>query len=102
MGRGRRCGEQSKGAKLHHRPDTLSFSHNFLLTPMTQELPDHVLWLLDGDQSRYVHRYEFKPFTVDEVATFYDYTPDGTLDYDTAVTVRVTEDPLLGVVGRLV
>ena len=67
-----------------------------------QELPDHVLWLIDGDNSRYVHCYEFKPFALDDVATFYNYDPNGDLDYDTAVTVRVTEDPLLGLVGRLV
>jgi len=67
-----------------------------------QELPDHVLWLIDGDNSRYVHRYEFKQFALGDVATFYNYDPDGYLDYDTAVTVRVTEDPLLGLVGRLV
>lgn len=67
-----------------------------------QELPDHVLWLIDGDNSRYVHRYEFKPFVLEDVATFYNYDPTGYFDYDTAVTVRVTEDPLLGLVGRLV
>ena len=67
-----------------------------------QELPDHVLWLVDGDNSRHVHRYEFKPFAVGDVETFYDYHADGTLDYDSATTVRVAEDDLLGVVGRLV
>ena len=67
-----------------------------------QELPEHVLWLVDGDNSRYVNRYEFKPFTLDDVVTFYDYHQDGTLDYDSAVTVRVTEDATLGIVGRLV
>lgn len=67
-----------------------------------QELPEHVLWLVDGDNSRYVNRYEFKPFALDDVVTFYDYHQDGTLDYDSAVTVRLTEDATLGIVGRLV
>lgn len=67
-----------------------------------KELPDHVLWLVDGDNSRHVHRYEFKPFAPEDVATFYDYHEDGTLDYDSAVTVRVEQDPDLGVIGRLV
>lgn len=67
-----------------------------------QELPDHILWLIDADNSRYIHRYAFKPFTLDDVETFYDYHEDGRLDYDSAVTVRVTEDATLGIVGRLV
>ena len=67
-----------------------------------QELPPNVLWLVDGDHSRHVHRYEFKPYAVGDTATFYDYDPNGALDYDSAVTVRVEEDPTLGVVGRLV
>ena len=67
-----------------------------------QELPENVLWLEDGDRSRYVHRFEFKSFTLEEVATFYDYDPEGQLDYDSAVTARVTEDPVLGMIGRLV
>ena len=67
-----------------------------------QELPDNLLWLVDGGQSRYVHKYERQPFGLGDVATFFDYDPDGGLDYDTAVTCRVVEDEVLGVVGRLV
>lgn len=67
-----------------------------------KELPDHVLWLVDGNNSRHVRRYEFKPFTLGDAETFYDYHEDGTLDYDTAVTVRVEEDAVLGIIGRLV
>ncbi|MEO0732456.1 MAG: hypothetical protein AAFZ52_06450 [Bacteroidota bacterium] len=67
-----------------------------------QEIPDNVIWLEDGDQSRYVHKYERQPFAVGDMATFYDYHADGTLDYDSAVTCRVVEDVLLGVIVRLV
>lgn len=67
-----------------------------------QELPDNLLWLVDGGQSRYVHKYERQPFELGDVATFFDYDADGGLDYDTAVTCRVVEDEVLGVVGRLV
>lgn len=67
-----------------------------------QELPDNLLWLVDGDQSRYVHKYERQPFAPGDVATFFDYDPAGDLDYDTAVTCRVVEDEVLGLIGRLV
>jgi len=67
-----------------------------------QELPDHILWLIDGDNSRHVNKYERKPYELGDVATFFDYSPEGGVDYDSAVTVRVVEDEVLGIVGRLV
>lgn len=71
-----------------------------------QELPENILWLEDGDRSRHVHKYERRPYEAGEVATFYDYDPaDATgaaVDFDTAVTCRVTEDETLGLIGRLV
>ncbi len=66
------------------------------------ELPDNVLWLEDADRSRHVHKYERQPYALGEVATFFDYDPEGGLDYDTAVTCRVVEDAFLGVIARLV
>ncbi len=66
------------------------------------ELPDNVIWLEDAGQSRYVHKYERQSFAVGDVATFFDYDPEGGLDYDTAVTCRVIEDEVLGLVARLV
>lgn len=66
------------------------------------ELPDNVLWLEDADRSRYVHKYERKPYEEGDVATFFDYDPENGLDYDTAVTCRVVNDELLGLVARLV
>lgn len=71
-------------------------------TYMTKELPDNVLWLQDADEGRYVHKYDFKPFELGEVATFYDYHEDGTHDYDSAVTCRVERDPILGEIARKV
>ncbi|WP_020570049.1 hypothetical protein [Neolewinella persica] len=67
-----------------------------------QELPDNLLWLVDADQSRYIHKYERQPFALGDVATFYTYDPEGHLDYDSAITCRVVEDEVLGVIGRLV
>jgi hypothetical protein len=67
-----------------------------------QELPDNILWLEDAGNSRYVNKYERKPFLEGDVATFFDYDPDGGLDYDSAVTCRVVRDEVLGLVGRLV
>lgn len=67
-----------------------------------KELPDNVLWLQDADNSRYVNKYERKPFALGEVATFFDYDEDGGLDYDSAVTCRVEEDEVLGLIARLV
>ena len=72
------------------------------LNYMQQELPENVIWLRDGDQGRYVHRYDFRPFEVGEVSTFYDYHEDGTFDYDSAVTCRVEADELHGEVARKV
>ena len=69
---------------------------------MQQELPDNVIWLVDGDDSRHVHKYERQAYALGEVATFYDFNPGGELDYDTAVTCRVERDPLLGEIARLV
>lgn len=69
---------------------------------MQKELPDNVVWLVDGDEGRYIHKYEFQPFKVDEVATFYDYHEDGTFDYDTATTCRIEKDALYGEVARKV
>ena len=71
-------------------------------TPIQQELPDHVIWLVAGEDSRYVRRYEFKPFSLGEVATFYNFEEDGSLDYDTAVTCRIESDPDLGMIARMV
>lgn len=67
-----------------------------------KELPDNILWLQDGDNSRYVNKYERRAFEVGEVATFFDYDEAGGIDYDSAVTCRVEEDDLLGLVARLV
>lgn len=67
-----------------------------------EELPDNVIWLEDADHSRYVRQYDFKPYTIGDVATWYDYDPEGGLDYDTAVTGRVEEDALYGEVVRRV
>lgn len=67
-----------------------------------KELPENVLWLEDAGNSRYVNKYERKPFIIGEVATFFDYAPDGGIDYDSAVTCRVVEDEVLGLVGKLV
>lgn len=67
-----------------------------------KELPENVLWLEDAGNSRYVNKYERKAFTEGEVATFFDYDPEGNLDYDTAVTCRVVRDEVLGLVGKLV
>jgi len=67
-----------------------------------KELPENILWLQDADNSRYINKYERKAFELGEVATFFDYDEDGYLDYDSAVTVRVVEDEVLGLVGRLV
>ena len=67
---------------------------------MPQELPENVIWLVDGDNSRYVHKYERQAFALGDVATFFDYHADGRLDYDSALTCRVTEDPVYGEVAR--
>jgi hypothetical protein len=67
-----------------------------------KELPDNVLWLEDAGNSRYVNKYERKPFETGEVATFFDYNPEGEIDYDSAVTCRVIRDEVLGLVARLV
>ena len=67
-----------------------------------KELPENVLWLEDAGNSRYVNKYERKPFAEGEVSTFFDYDPEGGIDYDSAVTCRVVRDDLLGLVGRLV
>ncbi len=67
---------------------------------MQKELPNNVLWLEDGDNSRYVHRYEFAPYALGEVTTFYDYAEDGSLNYDTAVTCRVEQDDVYGEIAR--
>ena len=69
---------------------------------MQQELPDNVIWLRDGGSGRYVHKYERQPYRIGDVATFYDFNEDGTLDYDSAVTCRVEADELLGEVARKV
>lgn len=69
---------------------------------MQQELPPNVIWLEDGDNSRYVRQYEFKPFSIGDVGTFYDFHADGTLDYDSALTCRVEEDLVYGEVARAV
>ena len=67
-----------------------------------KELPDNILWLQDADKSRYVNKYERKAFELGEVSTFFDYDEDEGIDYDSAVTVRVVMDEVLGLVGRLV
>jgi|AntRauTorckE5430_2_1112549.scaffolds.fasta_scaffold00202_4 hypothetical protein len=67
-----------------------------------KELPDNVLWLEDSGSSRYVNKYERKSYELSEVATFFDYDPDGGIDYDTAVTCRVIQDEILGIVARRV
>ena len=67
-----------------------------------KELPDNVLWLEDSGSSRNVKKYERKPYEIREVATFFDYDPDGGIDYDTAVTCRVIHDEILGIVARRV
>ncbi|TXF91544.1 hypothetical protein FUA23_02270 [Neolewinella aurantiaca] len=67
-----------------------------------KELPDNVIWLEDAGNSRYVNKYERKPFEEGEVSTFFDYDPDGGIDYDTAVTCRVEHDEVLGLIARLV
>lgn len=69
---------------------------------MKQELPENVVWLVDGDEGRYVHKYEFKIYEVGEVATFYDYHEDGFFDYDTATTCRIERDEVYGEVARKV
>ncbi|OAV44492.1 hypothetical protein [Lewinella sp. 4G2] len=69
---------------------------------MRKELPDHVIWLVDGDEGRYVHQYEFRPFAIGDVATFYDYHEDGTFDYDSATTCRVERDAVYGEIARKV
>jgi len=69
---------------------------------MQEELPDNVIWLVDGDEGRYVHKYEFQPFQVGDTATFYSYHADGTFDYDSAVTCRIEKDDTLGDVARLI
>lgn len=67
---------------------------------MPKEIPENVIWLEDGEHSRYVHKYERQPYALGDVATFFDYHEDDRLDYDSAITCRVVEDLVYGEIAK--